>query len=64
MTAVMADDAFLRLAIRLDATGTGLLGLVAGAFARPLSTLTGLTPTQIYIAAAAGSTRCSSGSCS
>ena len=38
---------------RLDATGTGLLGLAAATFARPLSSLTGLTPTHVYIAAAA-----------
>lgn len=46
-------DSFLRRAIRADATGTGLLGLAAAAFARPLSSLTGLTPTHVYIAAAA-----------
>ena len=48
-----STDSFLRRAIRLDATGTGLLGLAAVAFARPLSALTGLTTTHIYIAAAA-----------
>jgi hypothetical protein len=47
------NDGFLRRAIRLDATGTGLLGLAAAGFAQPLSRLTGLTPTHIYIAAAA-----------
>ena len=46
-------DGFLRRAIRLDATGTGLLGLAAAGFAQPLSRLTGLTPTHVYIAAAA-----------
>ena len=44
---------FLRRAIRADATGTGALGLAAAAFAKSLATLTGLTPTHIYIAAAA-----------
>jgi hypothetical protein len=47
------NDGFLRRAIRLDATGTGLLGLAAAGFAQPLSRLTGLTPTHVYIAAAA-----------
>jgi len=47
------NDSFLRQAIRLDATGTGLLGLAAAGFAQPLSRLTGLTPTRGYIAAAA-----------
>jgi len=47
------NDSFLRQAIRADATGTGLLGLAAAAFARPLSSLTGLTPAHVYIAAAA-----------
>ena len=35
-----STDSFLRRAIRLDATGTGLLGLAAAPFARPLSSLT------------------------
>jgi len=48
-----SNDSFLRQAIRADATGTGLLGLVAAGFAQSLSGLTGLTPTHIYIAAAA-----------
>ena len=48
-----STDSLLRLAIRLDATGTGLLGLAAAAFAHSLSRLTGLTLTQIYISAAA-----------
>jgi hypothetical protein len=47
------NDGFLRRAIRLDATGTGLLGLAAAGFAQPLSRLTGLTLTHVYIAAAA-----------
>ena len=48
-----STDSLLRLAIRLDATGTGLLGLAATAFAHSLSRLSGLTLTQIYISAVA-----------
>ena len=47
------NESFLRRAIRADATGTGFLGLSAAAFAKPLAALTGLTPLQIYICAAA-----------
>ncbi len=53
MTTGTPTDAFLRQAIRADASGTGLLGLAAAGFAQPLSRLTGLTPTHVYIAAAA-----------
>lgn len=47
------SDSLLRLAIRLDATGVGLLGVGAATLAGPLSRLTGLTATQCYITAAA-----------
>lgn len=46
------SDSLLRLAIRLDATGVGLLGVGAATLAGPLSRLTGLTPVQCYITAA------------
>ncbi|MCB0942472.1 MAG: hypothetical protein KDB72_19790 [Mycobacterium sp.] len=46
-------DSLLRMAIHLDATGTGVLGLGTAAFARPLAELTALTPAQTYVAAAA-----------
>ncbi|HEX7322807.1 MAG TPA: hypothetical protein VF299_07715 [Mycobacterium sp.] len=44
-----STDALLRFAMRLDATFTGLLGLVIAAAADPLSSLTGLTPGQEYV---------------
>lgn len=47
------NDSLLRRAIRLDATGVGLLGLTAAAFAESLSTTTGVTTTQLYVTAAA-----------
>jgi hypothetical protein len=47
------SDSLLRRAIRLDATGVGLLGLLAVAFAGPLARLTGLTAAQCYITSAA-----------
>lgn len=51
------SDSLLRRAIRLDATGVGLLGLGAAAFAGPLANRTGLTTgltmTQCYITAGA-----------
>ena len=47
------NDFLLRTAIRLDATGVGILGLGAAAFAGPLARLTGLTPTQCYLTAGA-----------
>ena len=48
-----SNDTFLRRAIRADATGTALLGVAAAAFARPLSTLTGLTVFNVVGTAAA-----------
>lgn len=45
------SDALLRRAIAADATGVGLLGLGAVAFAGPLARLSGLTPVQCYITA-------------
>jgi hypothetical protein len=46
-------DSLLRLAIRLDAILTGLLGLGIAAAADPLARLTGLTPGQEYAVGAA-----------
>jgi hypothetical protein len=46
------SDSLLRLAIRMDVTGVGLLGLGAAVFAGPLARLTGLTPLQCYVTAA------------
>lgn len=48
-----ARDALLRWAIRLDATGVGLIGLAVGAFAGSFARLTGLTPGWSYGIAAA-----------
>lgn len=48
-----ARDSLLRWAIRLDATGVGLIGLAVGAFAGPFARLTGLTPGWSYGIAAA-----------
>jgi riboflavin transporter FmnP len=55
MTAISAptSDSMLRFALRLDATLTGLLGVALAAAAGPLSSWTGFTPTQEYIAGAA-----------
>jgi len=47
------NDSLLRLAIRIDATGVGLLGLLAAAFAGPIARLTGLTSAQCYFTAGA-----------
>ena len=47
-----STDSLLRFALRADATLTGLGGLVAAAAANPLSSLTGLTPVQLYGASA------------
>jgi len=47
------NDSLLRRAIRLDATGVGLLGLAAAAFAESLATTTGVTTTQLYVTAVA-----------
>ena len=47
------SDSLLRRAIRLDATGVGLLGLGAAVFAGPLAHLTGLTTAQCRLTAGA-----------
>jgi hypothetical protein len=44
-----STDSVLRFAMRLDATLTGVCGLAVAAFANPLSSMTGLTPTTEYI---------------
>lgn len=41
-------DALLRTAIRLDATGVGLIGLAVAALAGPFARLTGLTTAWSY----------------
>lgn len=43
-----STDSLLRFAMRLDATLTGLGGLVIAAAADPIAALTGLTPAQEY----------------
>jgi hypothetical protein len=48
-----STDALLRFALRADATITGFAGLLGAAFANPLSTLTGLSPTTEYFIGAA-----------
>ncbi|AKK26369.1 membrane protein [Mycobacterium sp. EPa45] len=48
-----SGDSLLRFAMRVDATGTGVLGLAIAAMADPLGRLTGLTAAQGYIAGAA-----------
>jgi hypothetical protein len=48
-----STDALLRFALRADATITGFAGLLGAAFANPLSTLTGLSPTTGYFIGAA-----------
>jgi hypothetical protein len=48
-----STDSLLRFALRLDATLTGLGGLVIAAAAGPLSSVTGLTPTHAYVLGAA-----------
>jgi hypothetical protein len=48
-----STDSLLRFAMRLDATMTGFIGLIIAAAANPLSSLTGLTPTQEYVVGAA-----------
>ena len=48
-----STDALLRFALRADATITGLAGLAVAAFANPLSTLSGLSPTSEYLIGAA-----------
>jgi hypothetical protein len=48
-----STDALLRFALRVDATLTGFAGLLGAAFADPLATLTGLSPTTEYFLGAA-----------
>jgi hypothetical protein len=48
-----STDSLLRFALRLDATLTGLGGLVIAAVAGPLASLTGLTATHAYVLGAA-----------
>ena len=48
-----STDALLRFALRADATITGMAGLAVAAFANPLSTLSGLSPTTEYLIGAA-----------
>jgi predicted aconitase with swiveling domain len=48
-----STDALLRFALRADATLTGLAGVAVAAFANPLSTLSGLSPTTEYLIGAA-----------
>lgn len=47
------NDSLLRRAIRWDATGVGLLGLLTVSFAGPLADVTGLVSTHIYVTAGA-----------
>ncbi len=59
MTAITArplsasTDALLRFALRADATLTGMAGLAVAAFANPLSTISGVSPTTEYLIGAA-----------
>jgi hypothetical protein len=48
-----STDALLRFALRADATLTGLASLAVTAFANPLSTISGLSPTTEYLIGAA-----------
>jgi hypothetical protein len=48
-----STDALLRFALRADATITGFAGLLGAAFANPLSSLTGLSPSTEYFIGAA-----------
>src|ERR1700758_3200567 len=48
-----STDALLRFALRADATLTGMAGLAVAAFANPLSTLSGVSPTTEYLIGAA-----------
>ncbi|OBJ47661.1 hypothetical protein [Mycobacterium sp. 1423905.2] len=43
-----STDSLLRLAMRADATLTGLMGLIVAVAADPISSLTGLTSAQEY----------------
>lgn len=51
--AFRAKDSLLRTAIRLDATGVGVMGLGIAAFAAPFARHTGFTPAWSYGMAAA-----------
>ncbi|HUM00373.1 MAG TPA: hypothetical protein VLU24_13380 [Mycobacterium sp.] len=48
-----STDALLRFALRADATLTGMAGLAVAAFANPLSTISGVSPTTEYLIGAA-----------
>ena len=48
-----STDALLRFALRADATLTGMAGLAVAAFANPLSSVSGLSPTTEYLIGAA-----------
>ena len=48
-----STDALLRFALRADATLTGIAGVAVAAFANPLSTMSGLSPTSEYLIGAA-----------
>lgn len=48
-----ATDALLRFVLRADATLTGIAGVAIAAFADPLSTVSGLSPTTEYLTGAA-----------
>ncbi|MBV9513034.1 MAG: hypothetical protein JO280_03170 [Mycobacteriaceae bacterium] len=48
-----STDALLRFALRADATLTGIAGVAVAAFADPLSTISGLSPTTEYLIGAA-----------
>ena len=52
-TGIHSKDSLLRKAIRLDASGVGVMGLALAGFAGPFARATGLTPTHAYVAAAA-----------
>jgi hypothetical protein len=52
-TDIRATDSLLRTAIRLDATGVGLIGLAIAAFAGRFVSFTGLTQAWVYGIAAA-----------
>jgi len=59
MTAILgrpvstSSDSLLRFAMRLDATLTGLIGLIVAAAAGPISELSGLSATQEFVSGAA-----------
>jgi hypothetical protein len=47
-TVTRSGDSLLRTAVRLDATGVGVIGLGTAAFAGTFALLTGLTPAWSY----------------